>query len=756
MNQPPRDSPPPGEVPADSEPALEPFVPQPDPKKQKEEAKRLEKERKEEEKRNKDEAKRKQKDEEKRRKEEAKQKTPSKTGQSKPLPKSSNTKMLFCRVNLLDGTDIEVNLEKKATGQELVDKVCEHLNLLEKDYFSASYIDNNVKFWLNHEKKITRQIRSGTYTFKFQVKFYPPDPATLAEEITRFQLCLQIRQDILSGKLPCSFVTHALLGSYTVESELGDYDIAEHGMGAEYVKEFQFAPNQSEELLEKIAELHKTHRGQPPAEADLHYLENAKKLAMYGVDLHNAKDSDHVDIMLGVCATGLLVFRDRLRINRFAWPKILKISYKRNNFYIKIRPGDFEQFESTIGFKLVNHKMAKRLWKIAVEHHTFFRLKEPDPNTKPSMFPRFGSRFRYSGRTQWQTRQAAASIDRPGPAFDRGNSRRFTGSRSVDGDHTLTRSEPALNDSAGSMPMGYGTMTERSEMYKASDSRTATLDLKDRKRNLSYADEDYRTFGPGGATDPGSYEHDMGTARSQMIATTDSSGKVVYVRKPIAGFGPDGDIGTGQDDFYRTGDRDKDGQVSVLAGSGPDSSRVAYVRTVRPDAPYNGHGGDESGEGGPGRNQENAEPQRDAHGNVIITKNVYITASGAGGAASAGQPPDGEELPPYQEDQLNQRQGGAFPGGEGQWGYSSSTRTTTSSRTYTGPDGQTVVQKEYKTEKDGVVETRIERKMVITSEGDDIDHDLALAEAIRSVTDMNPDLSVEKIEIQTKTETEAD
>lgn len=52
------------------------------------------------------------------------------------------------------------------------------------------------------------------------------------------------------------------------------------------------------------------------------------------------QDSEGVAIMLGVCNSGLLVYRDRLRINRFSWPKILKISYKRNNFYIKIRPGE--------------------------------------------------------------------------------------------------------------------------------------------------------------------------------------------------------------------------------------------------------------------------------------------------------------------------------------------------------------------------------------------------------------------------------
>ncbi|CAI5683403.1 unnamed protein product [Oreochromis niloticus] len=183
-------------------------------------------------------------------------------------------------------------------------------------------------------------------------------------------------------------------------------------------------------MEEKILELYKSHRGMTPAQADTQFLENAKKLSMYGVDLHHAKDSEGVDIMLGVCANGLLVYKDRLRINRFAWPKILKISYKRNNFYIKIRPGETEQFESTVGFKLQNHRAAKRLWKVCVENHSFFRLNAPEPPTK-ARFLTLGSKFRYSGRTQAQTRMASSLIDRPAPSFERTSSKRI--SRSLDG-----------------------------------------------------------------------------------------------------------------------------------------------------------------------------------------------------------------------------------------------------------------------------------------------------------------------------------
>ncbi|XP_028711426.1 band 4.1-like protein 1 isoform X9 [Peromyscus leucopus] len=355
--------------------------------------------------------------------------TPSKA-QKSPQKIAKKFKSAICRVTLLDASEYECEVEKHGRGQVLFDLVCEHLNLLEKDYFGLTFSDaDSQKNWLDPSKEIKKQIRSSPWNFAFTVKFYPPDPAQLTEDITRYYLCLQLRADIITGRLPCSFVTHALLGSYAVQAELGDYDAEEH-MG-NYVSELHFAPNQTRELEERIMELHKTYRGMTPGEAEIHFLENAKKLSMYGVDLHHAKDSEGIDIMLGVCANGLLIYRDRLRINRFAWPKILKISYKRSNFYIKIRPGEYEQFESTIGFKLPNHRSAKRLWKVCIEHHTFFRLVSPEP--PPKGFLVMGSKFRYSGRTQAQTRQASALIDRPAPFFERSSSKRYTMSRSLDG-----------------------------------------------------------------------------------------------------------------------------------------------------------------------------------------------------------------------------------------------------------------------------------------------------------------------------------
>ncbi|XP_064028900.1 protein 4.1 isoform X12 [Pogoniulus pusillus] len=336
---------------------------------------------------------------------------------------------MYCKIVLLDDTIFECSVDKHAKGQDLLKKVCDHLNLLEEDYFGLAIWDTPPsRTWLDPAKEIKKQIHGGPWDFTFNVKFYPPDPAQLTEDITRYYLCLQLRQDIILGRLPCSFATLALLGSYTVQSELGDYDSDLHG--PDYITEFKLAPNQTKELEEKVVELHKTYRSMTPAQADMEFLENAKKLSMYGVDLHQAKDLEGVDITLGVCSSGLLVYKDKLRINRFPWPKVLKISYKRSSFFIKIRPGEQEQYESTIGFKLPSYRAAKKLWKVCVEHHTFFRLTSTEAIPK-SRFLALGSKFRYSGRTQAQSRQASALIDRPAPQFERTASKRA--SRSLDG-----------------------------------------------------------------------------------------------------------------------------------------------------------------------------------------------------------------------------------------------------------------------------------------------------------------------------------
>lgn len=576
-----------------------------------------------------------------------------------PLRGVKKVKIMQCKVTLLDGLDFTLNVEKRAKGQFLFDKVCDHLNLLEKDYFGITYRDvENQKNWLDPSKELKKQIRTGPWNFAFNVKFYPPDPSQLTEDITRYYLCLQLRDDVVSGRLPCSFATHTVLGSYTAQSELGDYDSEE--LASDYLSELRFAPNQTKELEEKVMELHKTYKGMSPADAEMHFLENAKKLSMYGVDLHHAKDSEGVEIMLGVCASGLLIYRDRLRINRFAWPKILKISYKRNNFYIKIRPGEFEQFESTIGFKLPNHRAAKRLWKVCVEHHTFFRLVSPE--APPKKFLTLGSKFRYSGRTQAQTRRASSQIIRPAPFFERTSSKRYNMSRSLDGAPIMENHETLMKDSAAD--------GEAKVIAKGDIITTVTTEKKaeEEKAEEGDAKKDTAETPEPAATSP--LRQDTKTKEDEPAADETKEVEPKITEAPA---------GQEEKPVMET-------EALPAKSAGPTSPDITAVATK--DMP------------------------------VIHTETKTITYEAA-------------------EVETN---GDADPG------VLLSAQTITSETTST-----TTTTHITKTVKGGISETRIEKRIVITGDAD-IDHDEALAQAIKEAKEQHPDMSVTKVVVHKETE----
>ncbi|KAK3515130.1 hypothetical protein QTP70_007238 [Hemibagrus guttatus] len=323
-----------------------------------------------------------------------------------------------CRVILLDGSIIKRDLEKKAVGQVLFDKACEYLDLIEKDYFGlAAWDSSNNKVWLELSKQVRKQIISHHATFTFSVKFYPPDPTLLAEDITRYLLCLQLRTDILTSRLPCPSDMLAVLGSYTIQSEFGDYNPELHGK--EIFSNNLLAPNQTPELEEEVAELHRKLKSMSPAEADQLFLQNVKTLPMYGVHLHPAKDASGGDVKLGVCADGLVVCEDEenTQFLCFSWPTVLNMSYKRSNFQVRIFHSE-DASENTIKFSLPSYRACKCLWKNAVEHHAFFRNSK-DPDKAPKRLLHVGSRFRFDGLTHAESLEASSNIKQAAPRFAR-------------------------------------------------------------------------------------------------------------------------------------------------------------------------------------------------------------------------------------------------------------------------------------------------------------------------------------------------
>ncbi|XP_027969482.1 protein 4.1 isoform X7 [Eumetopias jubatus] len=624
---------------------------------------------------------------------------------------------MHCKVSLLDDTVYECVVEKHAKGQDLLKRVCEHLNLLEEDYFGLAIWDNAAsKTWLDSAKEIKKQVRGVPWNFTFNVKFYPPDPAQLTEDITRYYLCLQLRQDIVAGRLPCSFATLALLGSYTIQSELGDYDPELHG--ADYVSDFKLAPNQTKELEEKVMELHKSYRSMTPAQADLEFLENAKKLSMYGVDLHKAKDLEGVDIILGVCSSGLLVYKDKLRINRFPWPKVLKISYKRSSFFIKIRPGEQEQYESTIGFKLPSYRAAKKLWKVCVEHHTFFRLTSTDTLPK-SKFLALGSKFRYSGRTQAQTRQASALIDRPAPHFERTASKRA--SRSLDGAAAVDSDRSPRPTSAPAIAQSQDT-----EVSKA---QKETVKVEEQKEEV-----------PPEQAEPEPTEA-WKVEKTHIEVTVPTSngdqtqkkrerldGENIYIRHSNLML----------EDLDKSQEEIKKHHASIselkknFMESVPEPRPSEWDKRLSTHSPFrtlNINGQLPTGEGPP------------------LVKTQTVTISDTANAVKSEIPT--KDVPivhtetktiTYEAAQTDDSNGDLDPG------VLLTAQTITSETT-----SSTTTTQITKTVKGGISETRIEKRIVITGDAD-IDHDQVLVQAIKEAKEQHPDMSVTKVVVHQETE----
>uniref|UniRef100_A0A7N8XTV4 Erythrocyte membrane protein band 4.1 like 2 n=1 Tax=Mastacembelus armatus TaxID=205130 RepID=A0A7N8XTV4_9TELE len=620
-----------------------------------------------------------------------------------------------------------LTLQKRAKGQYLFFKVCEHLNLLEKDYFGLTYKDS-------HDQKVLSLSPGNNWQFAFNVKFYPPDPSLLTEDITRYLLCLQLREDVASGRLPCSFVTHALLGSYTLQAEFGDYE-PDQPRPLDYINQLTFAPSQNKEMEEKILELHKSHRGMTPAQADAQFLENAKKLSMYGVDLHHAKDSEGVDIMLGVCANGLLVYKDRLRINRFAWPKILKISYKRNNFYIKIRPGEMEQFESTVGFKLQNHRSAKRLWKVCVENHSFFRLNAPEPPTK-ARFLTLGSKFRYSGRTQAQTRLASSLIDRPAPSFERTSSKRI--SRSLDGGNTHTHTHTALQKVSKATKPGFVTVTPSSPAGPPAEQET-------REQEVNVQEE-------------------AKVANQESISSESESEEEAEYHPNVSVSISHTQIPEEKEEEEEQEKKEEDEMVEqdMTAPDAPFHSAAVNDPMITPEeAPKSLTLPEEAATGLVSPVVEEEEYKMNGESSLIeaelrpqviccseppVVKTEMVTISDTFAAQKTEIAT--KEVPiVHTETKTITYEAAQLDGnGDGEPGVLMTAQTITSESLCT-----TTTTHITKTLKGGLSETRIEKRIVITGDCD-IDHDQALAQAIREAKEQHPDMSVTRVVVHKETE----
>ncbi|XP_041041205.1 FERM domain-containing protein 3 [Carcharodon carcharias] len=324
-----------------------------------------------------------------------------------------------CTIRLLDDTELACIIQRDTKGQFLIDHVCNHFSLLEKDYFGIRYVDpEKQRHWLEPNKSVVKQMKSQPpYTMCFRVKFYPSEPMKVKEELTRYLLYLQIKRDIFHGRLLCSLSDAASLGAYTLQAELGDYEPHEHPEG--YVSEIKLFPKQTQKLERKMEQIHKNElRGQTAAVAELNLLQKAQTLETYGVDPHPCKDSSGATAFIGFTASGFVVFQGNKRIHLLRWFDVSKLKFDGKTFYVH---GVQKEKKIVLTYHTSTPAACKHLWKCGVENQAFYKYEKSSQIKSVSSSNIFfkGRRFRFSGRVAKEVIEASTKIQRTPPEVHR-------------------------------------------------------------------------------------------------------------------------------------------------------------------------------------------------------------------------------------------------------------------------------------------------------------------------------------------------
>ncbi|CAJ0568745.1 unnamed protein product, partial [Mesorhabditis spiculigera] len=315
-----------------------------------------------------------------------------------------------------DGEFRTFPLSKKDKGEALFCQVTKDLSIEEKEYFSLCFYDRTgVRHWLYNDKAIGKQLKDLPWEFSYEVKFFPTQPTALTDESARFNLYQQLKKDILVGRLAASSEAYTVLGGLQVQAEIGD--VQQSAEYENYLQTTQFSPSPEPGQIDKIRQEHHKHKGQTQDDAILGYLDACKQLPMYGVFLFPAKDNKNHPVTVGISSFGINIYREQARLHSFAWQYIVKIRFRNHGFHIDVKPGQVHPKKvSTVSYTMATHHDTKRCWKCGVEHHTFFRLIQPEETPSGVHFSFGSSRFGYHGRTQFQTKMASQLFDRPGSA----------------------------------------------------------------------------------------------------------------------------------------------------------------------------------------------------------------------------------------------------------------------------------------------------------------------------------------------------
>lgn len=275
----------------------------------------------------------------------------------------------------------------ESTGQECLEAVAQRLELREIMYFSLWYFNKqNQQRWIDLEKPLKKQLdKYGQEpTVYFGVIFYVPTVSQLQQEITRYQYYLQLKKDVLEGRVPCSIEQAIRLAGLAVQADFGDFNRYD---SQEFLQKFVLFPMEwiqdervVEEATQKVALLYQSYRGMPVPEAELLYMQEVERMEGYGQESFQAKDSQGADILIGSCLEGIFVKHKNGRAPLlFRWNDINNMTHNKSFFALELA-----NKEDTIQFQTEDMETSKYVCRMCLARHRFYKINKSTLQPEPA------------------------------------------------------------------------------------------------------------------------------------------------------------------------------------------------------------------------------------------------------------------------------------------------------------------------------------------------------------------------------------
>ncbi|CAH8656775.1 unnamed protein product [Schistosoma bovis] len=288
---------------------------------------------------------------------------------------------------LTKDAQLDFTLKRKASGAQLVSKVCTALGIREMWYFGLQCVDHKNRLtWPEADKKITttQKIKDGPLHFDVKVKYYPEDPSNeLIDETTRLYFYYDVKDDIVSGRIYCPAETAVLLASY-------QYLIRSEGNGPSTVRKplniskylsanVREQYNLTDEEWEaKVMNCVSSHKNMSKDDAVKEYIRIAQDLEMFGVTFFKIKNEKKTDLWLGIDALGLNIYEYDNQLApkvTFPWNEIQKLSYSRNKFFVK----PVEASGKVLVFYTDSTHTSKLILNLSTGNHKLYAIRrQPD------------------------------------------------------------------------------------------------------------------------------------------------------------------------------------------------------------------------------------------------------------------------------------------------------------------------------------------------------------------------------------------